>query len=106
MSDPNGDDSETSDEGDPSPEDAAPGPMMVIMAWQEGDTESTIDDALLDGPGIVGEIAADIAEDRKLPDGGLSQIGTEPPAAPTQRRAMIRDRSLHLFLRAAVRLAE
>ena len=41
-----------------SPEDYALGPMMVVMAWREGDIESTIDDAPRDGPRIVGELAA------------------------------------------------
>lgn len=40
---------------------------MVIMAWQAGDTTSTIDDVLRDGPRIVAEIAAEIAERRGVP---------------------------------------
>ena len=64
------------------PEDLALGPGMVIMAWREGDTTSTIEDALRDGPRIVGEIAAEIAERRDIPRGWLKQLHrlAEPPA--------------------------
>ena len=64
-----------------SPEDAALGRMMAVMAWQEGDTTSTIDDALRDEPKIVGEIAAEIADERGLPRDWLAQLGrlAEPP---------------------------
>ena len=47
---------------------------MVIMAWQEGDTSSMIDDALRDGPEIVGETATEIAAERGLPRGWLMQL--------------------------------
>ena len=66
-----------------SPVDLAQGTMMVIMAWREGDTTSTIDDALEDGPAIVGEIAAEIADERGLPEDWLKQIGRFA-AQPTQ----------------------
>ena len=39
--------------------------IVVIMAWREGDTTSAIDAALRDGPAIVGEIAAEVAEERE-----------------------------------------
>jgi len=60
---------------EPSPADYALGPMMIVMAWREGDTESTINDAIRDGPAIVGEIAAEIADERGIPRGWLTQIG-------------------------------
>ena len=106
MSDPNGDDSETSDEGDPSPEDAALGPVTVIMAWRQGDTTSTIDDALRDGPKVVGELAVEIAHERGLPDHWLSRLVSESPTVSTQRRMTIRRRALQGFLRTSARLAE
>ena len=56
--------------------------MTVTMTHRDGDTTSTIDDALRDGPGIVGEIAADIAVERGLPADWLKQIGrlaAQPP---------------------------
>ena len=68
---------------DGSPADTPLGPMMAIMAWREGDIESMIDDALRDGPAIVGEIAAEVAEERGLPRDWLKQLGhilVEPPA--------------------------
>ena len=49
--------------------------MMVILAWREGDTTSTIDDAMRDGPRIVGEIAAEVAAERGLPADWLVQFG-------------------------------
>ena len=67
------DDTETAND-DMSSGDLAQGSMMVVMAWREGDTESTIDDALRDGPEIVGEIAAEIAAERGLPRGWLKQL--------------------------------
>lgn len=76
------DDTEPPPAEDISPEDFALGPMMEIMVWQEGDTESTIDDALRDGPGVVGEIAAEIAAERGLPADWLKQLGRlveQPP---------------------------
>lgn len=78
---PADDGAEPSSDEDISPEHYALGPGMVIMAWCEGDTESTIDDALRDGPGIVGEIAAEIAAERGLPADWLAQLGrlAEPP---------------------------
>ncbi|WP_423923762.1 hypothetical protein [Candidatus Poriferisodalis sp.] len=57
---------------------------MVILAWREGDTTATIDDALRDGPRIVGEIAAEVAEERGVPADWLSRIGevlAVPPEA-------------------------
>lgn len=75
------DDAEPS-QHDISPEDLALGPMMEIMVWREGDTVSTIDDALHDGPRIVGEIAAEIAAERGLPADWLKQLGSlveQPP---------------------------
>ena len=48
-------------EEDRSPADNALSPMMAIMAWREGDTTSTIDDALGEGSEIVDEIAVEIA---------------------------------------------
>ena len=71
---------------DASPADYALGPMMVVMAWREGDTASTIDDALRDGPANVGEIAAEVADARGLPRDWLKQLGhvlAEPPPADT-----------------------
>ena len=51
----------------------------------EGDTQTTIDDALEDGPEIVGEIAAEIADERGLPRDWLAHIGNalEPPPQHT-----------------------
>ena len=51
---------------------------MAITTWRQGDTSSTIDDALRDGPGIVGAIAAEIAAERGLPQDWLTQIGDAP----------------------------
>ena len=51
------------------------GPVTVVMTWRQGDTTSTIDTALRDGPGIVGEIAAEIADERGIPRDWLTQIG-------------------------------
>ena len=67
---------------DTPPENLVLGPGMVIMVWQEGDTTSTIDDAIRDGPRIVGEIAAEVADERGLPRDWLTQIWrlAEPPA--------------------------
>ena len=83
MTDPSHDDDpETPNEGDDaSPADYALGPMMATMTWREGDTSSTIDDALRDGPGIVGELAVEIADERGLPRDWLAQLGrlAEPP---------------------------
>lgn len=81
MTDSVFDDSEPLPADDASPEHHAFGPLMEIMVWREGDTTSTIDDALRDGPGIVGEIAAEIARERGLPEDWLTQIGrlVEPP---------------------------
>ena len=65
-----------------SPDGLALGPMMEIMVWREGDTESTIDDALRDGPRVLGEIAAEIAAERGLPADWLKQLGRlveQPP---------------------------
>ena len=56
---------------------------MAITTWRQGDTSFTIDDALRNGPEIVGEIAAEIARERGLPEGWLKQLGhilVEPPA--------------------------
>ena len=44
---------------------------MAITTWRQGDTSSTIDDALRDGPGIVGEIA----DERGLLADWFKQIG-------------------------------
>lgn len=79
---PPSDDDELPPDEDASPERYALGPMMEIMVWREGDTESTIDDALRDGPHIVGEIAAEIAAERGLPADWLAQLGrlAEPPS--------------------------
>lgn len=76
------DDTELPPDDEISPEDLALGPMMEVMVWREGDTTSTIDDALRDGPGVVGEIAAEIAAERGLPADWLSQLGrlVEQPA--------------------------
>ena len=50
---------------------------MAITTWRQGDTSSTIDDALRDGPGIVAE--------RGLPPDWLAQLGDAlaPPARDT-----------------------
>ena len=48
---------------------------MAITTWRQGDTSSTIDDALWDGPEIVGETAAEIARERGLPEDWLKQLG-------------------------------
>ena len=72
-------------EDDRLPGDYALGPMMAIMAWREGDTTSTIDDAMRDGPAIVGEIAAEIADERGIPRDWLKQLWrlAEPPPEDT-----------------------
>lgn len=59
---------------DTPPEDLVLGPGMVIMAWREGDTTSTIDDALRDGPRIVAETAAEVAERRGVPVDWMTQL--------------------------------
>ena len=59
------------------------GPVTVIMAWRQGDTTSTIDDGMRDGPAIVGEIAAEVADERGLPRDWLKHLGhilVEPTA--------------------------
>ena len=73
---------ETPAENAPSPDDTAHAPFTAITAWRESDTTSTIDDALQDGPEIVGEIAAEIAAERGLPRDWLKQISrlAEPSA--------------------------
>ena len=58
------------------------GPVTVIMAWRQGDTTSTIDDGMRDGPRIVGEIAAEIAAERGLPRDWLTQIGKVLASSP------------------------
>ena len=68
---------------DTSPPDCVLEAMMAIMARREGDTTSTIDDALRDGPAIVSEITAEIAAERWLPEDWLKQIG-DVLVPPTQ----------------------
>ena len=58
-------------EDDLTPEDNALGPTTVGMASRQGSTTSTIDDALRDGPKIVGAIAPEIAAECGLPRGWL-----------------------------------
>ena len=83
MTEPNSDHPETPAEHDDAPpEDYALGPMMIVMAWRAGDTTSTIDDALRDGPRIVGEIAAEVAAERELPRDWLARFGAALAALP------------------------
>lgn len=48
------------------------------MVHREGDATSTIDGALGEGPRIVGALASEIAQVRKLRDDWLSGIENEP----------------------------
>ena len=56
--------------------------MTVTMTYRDGDATSTIDDALREGPRIVGEIAAEIAAERGLPRDWLTQIGKVLASSP------------------------
>jgi len=76
VNDPDPDTLRTSAENaGPSPADCTLGPLMIVMAWREGDTTATIGDAMRDGPALVSEIAAVIADERGIPHGCLTQIG-------------------------------
>ena len=54
---------------------------MAITTWRQGDTSSTIDDALRDGLRIIGQIVTEIADRHGVPRDWLKQIGRllEPP---------------------------
>ena len=81
------------------------GEMTAVMVHETDDATSTIDDALDEGTGVVGELAAEIGSERGLRDDWLSQIGDDPPTVPQARRMTIRERSLHIVLHASARLA-
>ncbi|WP_420446783.1 hypothetical protein [Candidatus Poriferisodalis sp.] len=72
--------------------------MTAVMIHRDGDTAATVDEALEDGPDVVGELAAQIAAERDLPEDWLSRLGAEPPRANARRRLTICERSLQLAL--------
>ena len=80
--------------------------MTAVMVHRDGDTAATIDQALEDGPEVVGELAAEIASELGLPEDWLNRLGSEAPAVSAPHRLTIRERSLHRVLRTAARLAE
>ena len=80
--------------------------MNTVMIHRDGDTTATVDEALEEGPALVGELATQIAEKRNLPEDWLSLVGSELPAASAHRRPTVRERMLQRVLHTAARLAE
>lgn len=80
--------------------------MTAIMVHPDGDTTATIDQALEDETGVVGEMAAEIGSERGLPEDWLRRVGTKRLDVSAKRRMTIRERMLHFVLRLAAGLAE
>ena len=103
-------DSEPEDNAKTPGDDASPADRALIdatdtMTHRHGDTAATIDQALEDGPEVVGELAAEIAVENGLSDDWLAQLGGDSPPPQRGRHAAVRERSVIAVVRVAVRLA-
>ncbi|MYG87318.1 MAG: hypothetical protein F4190_02150 [Acidimicrobiales bacterium] len=79
------------------------GGMTAIMVHRDGGTEATIDQALAEGPGVVGPIAAEIARQRGLPADWLSRL--TKPVTVGDRLAAAQRLAMAAFLKCAARVA-
>ena len=80
--------------------------MMVALTHRDEDTTATVDGALVEGSEIVERLAAEIAEEKGLPEDWLAQLGDDVPPLPRARLASVPERSLLIVVRTAARLAE
>ena len=77
----------------------------AVMIHRDGDTEATIDEALEEGPEIVGEMAAEIADERGSPGDWLPRLGDDSGPNPQGRLAMVRERAIFAVVKTATRIA-